>query len=314
MANLTLLEISKEMSGDDKKTKGAVWTYALETHVTQSLPIANEPSGVMKWDIKHDLAYTGSANGTRPIEGEYTPTYSPTQPFDSNFKIYGGRVQQDRVLKLIDSSRNASEKSGQIRAHAQLFTKDVFEGTGGQYLYGIKGYLDNYSLFSGQTTDAGSLSTGGLITQDLLDEVLSHHNIQAGNTVMYMNNAPYLRIQKISRGMGGTTAFEGQAIRYDKDQFGNPVQFYNNVQIVPLVDGKGNDMLSNTEGDGSSTTIYIVTYGEENFTGFQVAPMYIVDMKGVSVVEAFDVEWVVGTAAKSKKCISRLRYVKNAVT
>jgi hypothetical protein len=312
MANVSLLELAKDMP--DTKAKGAVWTYALETHVTQNLPIANEPSGVMAWDIKHDLAYTSSSAGTRALEGEYTPTFSPTQPFDSNFKIYGGRVQQDRVNKLLDSSRNATEKSGQIRAHAQLFTKDVFEGTGGQYLYGIKGYLDNYSLFSGQTINAGTLSAGAVLSLDMLDEVLSYHNVQRGKTFMYMNNAPHRRIQKMSRGQGGTTAFEAQAIRYEPDEFGVPRQFYGDVQLVPLIDGKGDDMLSNTEGDGSSTTVYIVTYGDENFTGFQVGPMQVYDMQGVSVVEAFDVEWVVGTAAKSKKCISRIRYVKNAVS
>ena len=311
MADLTLMDVWKNMK--DSPEKGAIWTYALENHVTRNIPTPTEPTGVMSWSIFHDHPYSTSAAGTRGIGDEFTATKTPVQPFKSNFKIYGGRVQQDRILKLLAPGETSIQKGGQLRAAANIFMKDVFEGAGGKYIYGIQGYIDTVPLFANQVVYAGTISTPGLLTQDILDEAVALHNVQPGRTFMYMNNAPLRRVHKISRGMGGTTAFEGQAIRYAPGEFGQNVAYYGDIQLVGTVDGKGTDILSNTAGDGVGTTVYIVTYGEENFTAFQLKDIYTVGMQGVSVTEAFDLEWPVGTAARSQKCITMIKYVKNAI-
>jgi len=73
-------------------------------------------------------------------------------------------------------------------------------------------------------------------------------------------------------------------------------------------------MLSNVEGDGSSTTLYIVTYGLENVQGFQREGMNVYNLGDKTVLEDFDIEHLVNFAPKSVQCISRIRYVKNAVS
>ena len=308
MADLTLIDIAKTMP--PSKERSVIFTYADNTHVTRTIPIEMAPTGVKSWSIENDLPYTTSATGTRTIGGEYTATKTNVQPFNANIKAYGGRVQYDRLLMRINPGEKVKQQKSQVKAKSRIFTKDVFEGTGGQYLQGIKGMIDTYDIFKSQIRYAGdgtgNASTGGTLTQDDLDTILSRHNVNE-NTYIYCTRTVGLRIGKMSRGSGGGTAFDSQAIRYAPERFGVYPGAYNGIPVIPLVDGKGEDILSTTS---SISNVYIVTYGsEENFTAFHVHAPEIVQMQGVSVVEAFDYEWPVGTAAQSKRCISMIKYV-----
>jgi len=135
-----------------------------------------------------------------------------------------------------------------------------------------------------------------------------------GRTYLYMNQTPYLRLQKIARGQASTTDFLTQNINYTETDFGKFAGFYAGIPCIVLKDGAGVDMLSNTKGDGSSTTVYGVTYGPENFTGFEDESIKFHEMKEISVMEAFDLEWGIGTAPQSKRCVAKLQYVANSVT
>lgn len=311
MADLTLIDIAKTMA--ESPEAGAIWTYALANHVTQRIPIESQPTGIKSWGIRHDHPYTTSANATRAIGGEYTASKTPMQIFKSNYKIYGARVQYDRILAVQNPQEIKEQEYGQTVARANIFAKDVFEGTGGQYLVGIQKMLNSYKIFSGQTVYMGTSSTPAVLTMDALDDAISRHNNIPGQTYIYLNRKPMNRVHKMARGQGGSTAFETQNINYSPSEFGTFAGTYNGIPLVPMVDGKGDDMLSNTEGGGTATTVYIVTYGSENFTAFQMAPPKVIGMAGVSSIVAFDIEWPVGTAAQSKRCITQIKYVKNAV-
>jgi hypothetical protein len=311
MADLTLSDIAKTMPDD--QSQGVIWTYALANHVTQKIPIENKPTGRKSWKVRNDLAYTTSATATRALGGEYTASKTPVQPFEANVKIYGGRVQYDRALEKLNPGEKEEQKYGQTVAQAHQFAKDVFEGTGGQYLWGITSQLDTIPFFSGQTIYAGTTSTPAVLTMDMLDDALSRHNVIPGQTYIYCNRQPSNRIKKLARGQGGSTAFDTQNINYSPAEFGTFAGMYDNIPVVKLVDGKGTDLLSNTDGGGTATTLYIVTYGPENFTAFQTGNPEVIDMEGVSTTVAFDLEWLVGTAAQSKRCITQIKYVKNGV-
>ena len=313
MADLTLTDIAKTMP--ESKEQGVIWTYALTNHVTQRIPIEETIAGEKKWKIRHDLAYTTGATATRVLGGNYTASKTPIQPFVANVKIYGGQVAFDRALNVLNPGEKKEQEHGQTVAQGHQFSKDVFEGSGGQELVGIQSMLDSYSVFEGQTVYAGTTSVPAVLTMDMLTEAISLHNVIPGQTYIYCNRKPGNMIEKLARGTNGSTAFEAQNLNYSPEEFGTFAGMYNRVPVIQLVDGKGTDMLSNTAGTaGTGTTVYIVTYGPENFTAFQKNNPRIIDMAGVSAVEAFDLEWLVGTAAQSKRCITQIKYVKNDVS
>ena len=310
--NVSLLDAAKNMP--PSRERGIIMTYALTTHVFTSAPIETQMTGVKKWKLAADLAYSSSANAYRNIGSDFTATKTPTQPFVANVKVAGGRVQLDRVLKKLSPGDISVQRQGQISAQARQLTIDVFEGLGGSAIWGIDSWITNEEVFKNQTMNMGTASAGGLITEDGLDELVSLVNVIPGNTFIYANDAPSRRIRKLSRGTGtfasGTYVHN---VNYSPEQFGQFAGAYDDIPIVTMKDGKGTDMLSNTEGDGSSTTVYIVTYGPENYTLFQQSPMEIIDMKEISVLEAFDVEWLVNGVPQSIRSIARMRFVKNAV-
>jgi len=313
MADINLIDVAKSMPKG--KERSAVYTYADATHVTARMPM--EMSGPVKsWKIVNDLPYTTTATATRSIYGEFTATKALEQPFNSNEKLYGGRVQYDRYLKRINpASTVASQQKSQVKGFAHQFTKDVFEGAGGVGIYGIQYMIDNIDIYKSQIRyagdETGNASTGGTLTQNDLDVALSIHNKIPGSTYIYCTRTVDLRIKVMSRGAGGAAAFDSQALRYNMSEFGKWSHMYDDVPVVPLVDGKGDDLLSTTS---SISNLYIVTYGEENFTGFNSKGPEVINMNGVSVTEAFDFEHTVGTAAMSKRCITMIKYVAESLS
>jgi len=306
--NVSLLDVAKNMQ--DSKEKGIIMTYALTSHPLMAMPFETVVGGVKKWKVVNDLAFSGSSSAYRNLEGEYTATKTPTQVFTSSVKIAGGRVKIDRALKDLAPQDIPIQRQGQIAAYARQVTIDIFEGTGGSAIYGVDSIINDQNIFSGQYVNAGTASTGGLLTEDILDEALAKHNVMRGSTYMYMNDAPARRIKKLSRGRGT----DGYNIQYRPEEFGMFEGMYDGIPIVVLKDGKGTDMLSNTKGDGSSTTVYVVTYGDDNFTGFQAGQLEVIPMTEVSVLEAFDIEHKLNVAAQSVRCITKIQYVKNAVS
>lgn len=294
----------------DEKQQAIVGTYATSYQPMAVLPLLNQPSGVHSWNLEVGLPNT--TGGARNYNGTYTASKTRIASFAVNSSIYGGQVKIDRMFAKINPSQVPLEKAAQIKAMAYNFTKDVFEGAGGTYLRGIKDYLDNESIFSAQTSDIGTASGGTALVTDHLDKLLSLINFIPGRTYFYMTDNVGLRARKIARGnsASGDTAYN---LNYSKDEWGYFSGSYGGVPIVVLKDGKGNNLLSTDEGDGSSSSVYAVTYGVDNFTGFQVGNPEVIAANDSSVYNYFDLEHGVGTAVKSIRSIARLRYVAESV-
>ena len=168
--NVSLLDTAKNMA--PSREKAAILTYATTSHVLAHLPLEAQPTGVKKWKLVNDIAYTTSAAAYRNIGSEYTATKTPTSNFAANVKIAGGRVQLDRVLKKLSPENISIERRGQIAANARRITIDIFEGSGGSAIWGIDNWINVSTVFANQSMDMGTASTGGLITEDGLDEFL----------------------------------------------------------------------------------------------------------------------------------------------
>lgn len=97
--NVSLLDVAKNMP--ESREAAVILTYATSSHPLMAMPIESQPTGVKKWKIVNDLAYSTSATAYRNLDAEYTASKTPTQPMAANVKIAGGRVKLDRVLKTM---------------------------------------------------------------------------------------------------------------------------------------------------------------------------------------------------------------------
>ncbi len=308
MANLTLLDSSKNMQ--DPKEAYINYTYAMSTPLFGLIPWEAAPTGTKKWKVVDELAYTSDSEAYRKFEADYTATKVHTLPFSKNVVIAGGAVRFDRQLKNLAPQEIAIQNRAQIQAIGYNTTRGIFEGAGGDYIYGIKEYIDNESLFNTQSMNCGTASTGALLTTDLMDEFMTMWNLQAGKSFMFVSQKVALMLGKLARG----TVSGNQNINYVPSEYGIMPQHYNGVPYIVLKDGKGSDILSTTDGDGASSTIYGVTFGEENFTGFQQGMVEQFEMKDKTSVQGFDLDWLINVAPQSRKCMARMLYVKEGLS
>jgi hypothetical protein len=304
---LTLLDASKQMS--DAGMRSVIETYALAFQPLTMLPMQSEPTGSHKWDLEYQLPYT--SGGARNFNADFSATKSQISPFAENVRIYGGRVQVDRAIAKLNPGKVAQEKISQIKAKARLFVSDMFKGTGGTYLRGIEDWLNNEVAFAGQTSNVGDASNCSTLLTDHMDKLLSMIAVVPGSTFIYTTQNVALRCRKLSRG----TAISGDvpfATNYTPMQWGFAAGSYSGIPIIPLVDGKGADILSSDDGD-SCATVFAVTFGNDMFTGFQVSAPEVYNLGDSTSYNYFDLEHMVGTAPKAIRSIARLRYVQNAV-
>ena len=308
MAALTMLEAAKTLPpGFDR---GVIQTYATSYHPMTVMPLITDPTGIMKWNLEYQLPY--SSGGVRNINGTWTSTSAQVNPYVENFRIYGGQCQIDRAIAATNVNRVALERESQIKAMGRRFAIDLFEGTGGTYIRGFADYLDNDPAFANQTIDVGTVGAGGTLMTDNLDKLLSKMTIIPGSTFIYCTQTQALRIKKLARGNSATsdTAYR---LNFSPEQFGYFSGDFGGVPVIHMIDGKGNDLLSTTQGEGTSSTIWCVTYGPQMVSGLQVKAPEVIPLNQADVYNYFDLEWYVAAAPGAIRSVARLRYVEETV-
>ena len=318
---VTLVEAAKLM--EPSRKAGVIQTYADAYQPMQVAPVINTGGkDAYAWTVEDDLAHT--SGGKRNVGSDFDATQGNVKPYESNVKIYGGKIKVDEFITDHSPASTSFQESSQIRAMAREFTVDLFEGTGGTSLRGWKDWLANDGAFSNQTIDAGSTASGDLLTQDMMDELVE--KITKNNPYLYMNEIFMRRLKRMSRGL----ASGDQRLNYTADQFGNWAWSYAGIPVVVLKDGKGDDILSLTEIDGAATnsntgSIYAVDWGMEaaslfaSGAGGSVAangvPLPKLELHGDGSNYKYErMTWYVGNVPHTIRCIARIRYLLNATS
>lgn len=300
MPALTLLEASKGMTVGPQRA--ALQIYASSYHVLQQLGfVPAEPGGTLHWTVEDTL---GTATG-RAIGEDFTPDNGTESPKVAVSAIYGGKVQVDRAIRKTLPGSIASKKANKIKGFARQFAVDVFEAQGAKKMRGISNWVGTEPGYTGQVVDFSSATP----TMAKMDELYDKVNVVPGKSFFYMNQAPFLKLNTLSR----TNGTGQQNIVYSKDDFGTRLPYYNDVPIIVMKDGKGLDLLSNVETAGATpvhtggalTSIYAVTYGDEMFTGFENGGMDFIDDSDATNFENFTMEHICGVAPKIVRSVAR---------
>lgn len=307
---MTLLEASKLLKPSYQT--GVIEIYASAYHPMTQMPVKN--AFLYHWTLEESLAHT--SGGKRNVNADYTATQGTVAPYESQPKIYGGKVQVDDYIRDNMPESMQFQLANQIRSLAREFTVDMFEGTGGTSLRGIQDWISNDVAYAGQVVNAGT--GGALLTEVMLDELASMMTIIDGRTFIYCNDVVSRRLKNVCR----TTS----TMQYSPDQFGYFSYRWNGIPIVTLMDGKNAALLSQVENDGNgnldTTSLYMVTYGDELFAAHSSNPD--VAPNGVPVPK-FKVQndgsnytyermdWYVNTIPHTPKCIGRLNHINCAV-
>ena len=258
MAAVTLLEQTKLITNPAEVLVANV--FALEYEIMGLLPF-EEMSGYHK---PYTVVDTLPTVAPRDFGVDFTADYGKSSTYNVPWKNYGGRLEVDKALRVGNPKGAAQQEMMQIQAIAKQWSTHIFEGVGGTSITGIKTFLS--SFYPGQIAYAGSTSGGDLLTMDMMDAAFNLV-VKDEKTAIFCSQIVRNRLSYLAR-----TAYS--IINFQPDQFGNQVLSYNGVPIYCMIDGyTSKDLLSTTEldhGGGANTTssLYIVNFGEETVSGF----------------------------------------------
>jgi hypothetical protein len=308
MAALTLSESAKLL--DDGTGKAIITLFADTYHPLQALPIQSRASGRFSWAVEDTLDQN---IGARAIGSDFTTGVGSVKPYASITKAYGGKIQVDDKIATEEPDAVSFYKAQQVRALARKFTVDMFEGAGSTSLKGVRDWMRND--YTGQNITTGSTSGGDVPTMAKMDSLLSLVDIIPGRTFIYSNYTPFAVMANLAR----TNGSGQQNIQWLPDQFGVQQPTYQGIPWKLMRDGSGANMLSVVETEtgitsGSATSIYVITYSEEMFTGFQSTAAKVESAMDGTNFKTSRLDWYVGVAPIRPRCIGRLANVKNALT
>jgi hypothetical protein len=311
LGNMSLLEYAKTL--DLSQPRNAMIMMLATSHpIFAVMPVETIASGVKKWNLVSQYSNTTEAYAARNFGADYSATKTEAYSMTSEAKIYGGKIRTDRALIARDPIQGQLQLNGAIASRARALVHAIFEGSGGTYITGIQKLIDDniYKPFNAQYVDCGTATTSAIISDDVMLKALAMQNTIPGKTFIFGSKLAILALKKLSRGNAST----GQNIPWNPAQFGMTPDTYDGYPLIPLVDSVGDTIISTTRctsADGSY--MYIVTFGQENFTGFQVEAPQVLNLSDKTSLQDVEIEWQIGTAAVSKRCITAIRYVKEAL-
>lgn len=320
MASLSLLEAAKLME-PSRKAK-IIDIFASSYQPLAAAPVlSTSGKSVYQWTVDDSHSYA-KGNGKRNVGADFTASAGRVKPYESEVKIYGGKVEVDEFI--VDHSPDSveTEKKRQIITFARELVTDVFEGAGGTSIRGFRHWMLNDAAYKGQEISAGSTASGNLITLDLMDELTSKVD-RTPDTFIVCNDTPARLIKKLSRGNGS----DQQRIEYVKDDYGMWSWAYDGIPVVVLHDGSGTNILATDEIDGASsqsntTSVYCISWGPEAAALF--SSQSIIGPNGVPIPKVTEqtngtnfiyekLSWYVGLVPHKPRCIARIKHVKNAL-
>lgn len=293
---LTLLEAGKThaTNGEFKKA-GVVMAFASGHPITAALPATTIGGNAYSWNEEGVLPTIAA----RAVGETYTASEGKFKPRTEPLKVYGGTLQVDRVItKTMGEERRSEHEALKAKALGQSLGHDLIQGDTTGNTKVIDGLMSRYLVDNAKTVD----NAGAACSMQELDSVAE---LVSMPTHWVMTREMARRINVFLRG-------SGTSVRMEKDAFGRPLMFYNDLPILladPIDIHADYHALQDGDGDDGSgeTSILCISARTDGLHLVQSSPMDIEDLgstdEGTS--KGTLVEWIVGMANEGPHCVAR---------
>jgi len=295
---LTLLEASKQNSGDVYKN-GVIAKFAETSDILRVLPF----EGIQGNSLKYNVEETLPGVGFRGVNESFTESTGIINPQVEALTIAGGDLDVDKfIVDTMGGDQRTVQEAMKIKALSLAWTRTFIKGDNEsepREFDGLQIRLTGDALIANHATGAG-------LSLAKLDEAIDA--VDGANYLM-MSKSVRRRLTVAAR----TTAVGGD-ITYDIDEFGRQVTRYNDIPILIVdKDNNNDDILGFTE-TGSTTSLYIVNFGEGMVSGLQNGGMDVRDLGELEGKPAFRtrVEWYSGMGVFAPKSAARLKNITDA--
>ena len=295
---LTLLEAAKLSTGDVYKA-GVLKKYAETSDILRVLPFESINGNSLKYNVEETLP----GIGFRGVNGSYTESTGIINPKVESLTIAGGDLDVDKfIIDTMGADQRSVQEAMKIKALALSWTKTFIKGdseTDPTTFDGLQKRLQGDALIANHSSGAG-------LSLAKLDEAIDAVD---GATHILMSKAMRRRLTVAAR----TTAVGGN-IGYTIDEFGRQVTMYNDLPILIVdKDNENTDILGFTE-TSSTTSIYVVAFGEGQTNGLQNGGMDVRDIGELQSKPALRtrIEWYSGFGVFAPRSAARLKNITDA--
>jgi len=295
---LTLLEASKLNSGDVYKA-GVIAKFAESSEILRLLPFQSINGNSLKYNIEETLP----GIGFRGVNGSYNESTGIINPKTESLTIAGGDLDVDKfILDTMGADQRSVHEGMKVKALALAWTREFIKGDSSTDPLKFDGLQVR---LAGEAVIANHASAGPLSLAKL-DEAIDA--VDGANAIL-MNKAMRRRLTVAAR-----TASVGGNISYIMDEFGRQVTMYNDLPIILVdKDNDNTDILGFTEAS-STTSIYIVSFGEGKVQGLENGGMMVNDLGELQTKPALRtrIEWYSGFGVFAPRSAARLKNITDA--
>lgn len=295
---LTLLEAAKLNTGDVYKA-GVLKKYAETSEILRLLPFESINGNSLRYNVEETLPGVGF----RGVNGSYTESTGIINPKVESLTIAGGDLDVDKfIVDTMGADQRSVHEAMKIKALALAWTKTFIKGdseSDPMTFDGLQKRINGDALIANHASGAG-------LSLAKLDEAIDA--VDGANAIL-MSKAMRRRLTVAAR----TTAVGGN-IGYTIDEFGRQVTTYNDLPIVIVEkDNENVDILGFTE-TGSTTSIYVVAFGEGMVSGLQNGGMDVRDLGELEAKPALRtrIEWYSGFGVFAPRSAARLKNITDA--
>jgi hypothetical protein len=302
---MNLVEYSKGL--EPGMQKAVVEIYAKTSDILEVMPFKT-----VKGPYQYQVEGTLPGIAFRGVNSSYTSDTSVENPQVEPLFISGGDADVDMFLLALDESRRARETNKKLKNQARVITNAVLKGDNSASPLQFDGLQRRLKSTGSQFFTNNAAAGGGALSLAMLDAAIDQcqeptHIIMNRDLRTKFNAA--IRNQTLAGNM-----------RLDKDSFGRPQMTYNGLPLlVGYEAGPDAKILPFTEvatGGGGAVTssLYVVSFGEGNVCGIQLAPPRVADLGEIqaSPVKRVRVEWYNGMVLENPYAASRLSSITNA--
>jgi hypothetical protein len=303
---LSPLEAAKLHSGDVVRS-AVIEMFARSSEILAAMPFENISGNAYRYTREETLPGVAF----RGINESYTPSTGVLNPETEPLVIAGGEIDVDRfIVRTQGEDQRTIQESMKIKALALRATKAIIKGDSSSDPREFDGL--QVRLTGNQLLDAGATSGGDALSLAKLDELIDK---VADPNCLIMNKTMRHLLSAAAR-----TASVGGDLRWEKNDFGKQVAFYNDLPIlIADEDDAGSQILPFTEanpggGSAASTSLYCVAFGPGMVHGIQNGEMDVEDLGLLQTAPVYRsrIEWYIGMVVLHGRAAARLRGIKNA--
>lgn len=304
---LTLIEAAKLHSGDVVR-QAIIELYAQSSDVLRTLPFEDIAGNALRYNREDTLPGVGF----RGVNESYTESTGVLNPVTEPLVIAGGDLDVDAfIVKTMGEDQRSVQEAMKIKALSHRWTLAFVKGDSSTEPRSFDGL--QVRLTGNQLISAGSTAVGDPLSLANLDQLIDQVDEP---TNLIMNKTMRRRLTAAARNTS-----VGGYITWDKDEFGQRVMRYNDLEIlIAFEDNTGSEILPFTEaaittaGGAASTSIYCVSFREGMLTGIQNDTIDARDLGELQTKPCVRtrVEWYNGIAVFHGKAAARLGGISDA--